>query len=70
MGRLLLDKTEVNLSETPEPVQQAIKELTRNARLGSITRTLEGQEVTYDIVLKMGDKWETKTLGRDGKLVP
>ena len=70
MGQVLLDETEVHLKDTPEPVQQAVKELVRSARLGPITKMVEAQDVTYDLDLKIGDKWETKTLANDGKLVP
>jgi uncharacterized membrane protein YkoI len=68
-GKVISRETPIRLSDAPAPVQKAIKELSANRHLGSITKTTEDDEVTYDVELKTEGKWDTKSIAPDGKIV-
>lgn len=68
-GQVLAREITIQLADAPEPVQKKIKELSGNGRIGRITKTTEGDEITYDVEQKAEGKWESKTIGTNGKFV-
>ena len=63
-----LDSIQVFLAEVPPVIQKAIRETLDNAALGSITKSMEDGEISYDVeVTKDGQKREF-SVGANGHL--
>jgi hypothetical protein len=65
----LLSK-EVSLEQTPPPVRNTIRGQLRQGTLVSIARTIEDDEINYEVTMSIKDGTErTFTVGVDGKLL-
>ena len=53
-GKLLSSEQEVPFAEIQPHVQEAIRKLSQNAKLSSITKIFDGQELTYEIEVAKG----------------
>jgi len=69
-GAVLSVEMALAISETPEPVQKAIRDPAKDQRTGAIVKTTEDGEVTFDVDFVQGGRWKTVNLGADGQVVP
>ena len=65
----LLLEMQVFLKETPPSVQQTIHTKVGGDILGDITKTMDGDEVSYDVEMTKADRRRTFTVGTNGALV-
>jgi len=69
-GNLVSQAESVELSATPAAVRATIKDLLKDGKLGTLLKTIEDEEVAYEVEFKRGDKSESVTIGADGKVNP
>jgi len=68
-GALVYQAEPVQLSDTPEAVQQTLQEQLRNAKLSSIEKAIEDGELTYEVELIRLGKRQSLSIKRDGQIV-
>lgn len=69
-GAIVSEETEVQASETPAAVQQAIAELAKSGKVGTITKSVEDGDTAFDVDVRRGGKWQAISLGSDGVAEP
>lgn len=60
---------EMELGQTPKEVQRTIKEQVGDGTVASIEKSMEGDEVTYDVEAEKGGKSLSFRVAPDGKLI-
>jgi uncharacterized membrane protein YkoI len=60
---------EMELGQTPKEVQKTIKEQVGDGRISSIEKSMEDQEVTYDVEAEKSGKELSFRVAPDGKLI-
>jgi uncharacterized membrane protein YkoI len=68
-GKVVSKEEDITPAGAPEGVQKAVHEMTKDGKLGTLSKITEDGEVTYDVDFKHGGKWQTTTLDSDGKTV-
>jgi uncharacterized membrane protein YkoI len=67
-GKLI--SVELELGQTPKIVQKTIKEQVGDGTISSIEKSMEDEEVTYDVEAEKGGKSLSFRVAPDGKLIP
>lgn len=67
-GDVLIVEQATSQSKLPEPVKKTLNDLLKGDRLVSLTKSTEDGEVTYNADIRRADKWETISIGADGKV--
>jgi uncharacterized membrane protein YkoI len=67
-GKLL--SVEMELGQTPKIVQKTVKEQVGDGTISSIEKSMEDDEVTYDVEAEKGGKSLSFRVAPDGKLIP
>lgn len=68
-GNLVSTEQPVSASALPAPVQKTIKDLSKDGTGHKITKTVEGDDVSYSARVRRSDHWEIVTIAPDGKIV-
>ena len=69
-GTFWYEEGPANLSDTPEAVQKQIKTLTGSGKLLGISKTMEDNEISYEVDVQNGAQEKTTRVGPDGKVLP
>jgi uncharacterized membrane protein YkoI len=63
------ERSAVQLSELPPAAQKCIQTQLSGAQLGEITKSIEGEEVSYDVKMTTKGKTRSFTVSEDGELL-
>ncbi len=69
-GNTLYREEDITPTDAPAAVQAAIKDLQGDGELLGISRTTEGNDISYDVDVKKSGKQQSFSLDADGKVLP